>query len=430
MENNEATEFSWSIFPDVTPNFGAAGRVWFAQPLVVAPNILAFSGYVEHGNPDTVIRILCGGEHIIDVVAAPGFLVTLPVKAGNYYFQLWIGGECIHLWEIRRAKISDSKGLPADLEHKSQSQLEPFALHGSLGQLFLGGDSNDSIGQFTEDRNLDDSSIAGWNYVFKSLKFWKSNFDIDNISVLIAPAKEEIFKEYYPYERARRSVLDHFMLEFRDFEVVFPKWDLLSKRYFSYSSTDTHWTDYGATIGASAVLRAWSYPEKGLPDSFRIIQRIGDLGSKVTPHLASYELCFSREFKERLVFDNGISNQGNIRIFRNPDAPRSESLLIFGDSFGTNLATAFAGVFRQVTYVYQPAGFDPDLVRIIRPQNVLLQITQRFLHGQPATGKSVFSNGLNKLMAMEAGPRAAAIDRMSSVPKEFIPLVAPILSAL
>ena len=273
---------------------------------------------------------------------------------------------------------------------------KPYAISGRMGDLFLAGDSNDSVAQFTEDRRLSPSAATAWNNVFSHFPVWKRQFNLEKISLLIAPAKEEIRREYYPFARAKITLLDDFMAAFKARDVVFPKWELWARRDLAYSNTDTHWTDFGATTAALSLLRAWELPLDGLPAAFQILQRIGDLGSKVRPELASFELCFLPEVKERKIFDNQVQNQGNIKIYHNSNAAIKEKILIFGDSFGTSLSEALSGCFSHVFYAYQPAGFDPEFVGLIKPRYVLLQITQRFLHGHAATGQSVLKKAQEK----------------------------------
>lgn len=290
----------------------------------------------------------------------------------------------------------------------------PYALIGANGHLFLGGDSNDSIGQFIEDRVLSESSAASWAANFGAMKQWESEFGL-RIAFLVAPAKEEIFPEFYPFPRARRTVLDDFRRRFTDSGAIVPLHALRSQRHFAYCETDTHWTDCGATRAARAVLESWAMDEgiiRTLPSEFRLHQRQGDLGVKLEPRRASYELVFAYNLDKFLVFDNGVANQGCLRLWRNPHAPLPGGCVIFGDSFGTNFAQSLTTVFREVAYVYRPAAFDPLLVGLLRPSYVILQITQRFLHGSPDRRSTVFDTAATKILALAEPARRAAIDRL------------------
>lgn len=391
---------SWKIEPTGILN-DKLGQVWLANPLE-QNNLLVLAGHIEKGDSATTVKIEQAGAFVIECTAAPGFCLTIPLQQGIYVMSLWYGDERLRQWEIvpaeRVAVAMDGMGPSRESGAAVTGEGKPYALPGRMGDLFLAGDTNDSIGQFTESRRLSPSAATAWNNVFSHFPVWKKQFDLEKISLLIAPAKEEIRREYYPFARAKTTLLDDFMVAYKARDVIFPKWELWGRRDLAYSNTDTHWTDFGASTAALSLLRAWGLPLDGLPAAFQVLQRIGDLGNKVRPQLASFEICFLPEVKERKIFDNQVQNQGNIKIYHNSKAKIKEKILIFGDSFGTNLSEALSGCFSHVIYAYQPAGFDPEFVELIKPRYVLLQITQRFLHGHAATGKSVLKKAQEKMI--------------------------------
>ncbi|MCP9835635.1 hypothetical protein KBY95_15055 [Cyanobium sp. Aljojuca 7A6] len=288
-------------------------------------------------------------------------------------------------------------------------QCGPYALIGKDRQLFLGGDSNDSVGQFTERRIVPERSAISWAANFAAMKAWETEYGM-RMSLLIAPAKEEIFPNYFPFPRASRTVLDDFRFRFAANNPVVPIHELRAQRQFAYCETDTHWTDHGATLAAKAVLKHWGMDETiigELPQEFVSRQRHGDLGVKLEPHRASYQLVFAKDPDRLLVFDNGVRNQGCIRMWKNPDAPLPNSCLIFGDSFGTNFAQSLTGVFSQVTYAYRPASFCTTLSGMLNPSHVILQITQRFLHGSPDRRETIFDTAATKINSLPDAERQA-----------------------
>lgn len=404
---------------------GELGDVWIAPPLEVGGDHLVIAGHVAKGDQNSRIRIYQAHVLLAETEAAPGFRVAVPLSRGLYRLELWHRDARLGQWDaIPDERDRVARALAPD---PPITQDGPYAIPGRMGELFLAGDTNDSVGQFTQTRGLSLASAEAWQRLFDQFDPWCRQFDLQHLSALVAPAKEEILREYYPFPRAGRTVLDDFIARFRDRPVIFPKWELWNRRHFAYCTTDTHWTDYGASVAAQAVLTAWGIASDGLPDTFRIHRRIGDLGNKVTPPISGFEPVFLTTDRPAPVFDNNIDNQGCLRIWRSEDAPIRDGLLIFGDSFGTNLAEALAGVFQQVSFAYQPAGFDPALVNILRPRHVLLQITQRFMHGQPATGAAVLDKSRAKMAAMPPQARAALRAHLSGVAAEFQPLVAPLL---
>lgn len=423
---------AWMIFPiTISPAVHTPELKWVAAPLSISNTHLVFSGQTERNEQALRLRISYGSELLSEISPSPGFVVAVPLRNGIYRLELWEGEKCLNVWEAipatqeayaKTGMVQQAQSSPATVTPNM-----PYAFHGRMGQLFLGGDSNDSIGQFVEDRQQSSGSINDWSATFNQFNRWKNAFNLDNLSLLIAPAKEEVLREYYPFPRAKRTVVDDFRERFRDQDIIFPIWELWERRHLSYSTTDTHWTDFGATAVAMKVLRNWAISDADLPQTFTIKQRIGDLGSKVHPHASSFDTCFLPEVKTCKVFDNGINNQGCIRVFHNAHAPRNESLVIFGDSFGTNLAEAFTAIFQRVIYTYQPAGLDPELVRLVKPKHILLQITQRFLHGSPATGHSVFKMAQSKMQQMPHDEQTRLRAHLSTLDEEFAPLVTPLL---
>ena len=346
-----------------------------------------------------------------------GFDVTLPRRPGPYRL------------EVHTARPAGAAIVFDILD----TEAGPYALEGGNRMLFLGGDSNDSITQFTKTQSLSDASLRSWQANFAAMQTWQATFNIQ-IVLLVAPAKEEIFPEFFPLPRARQTILDDFRRKFADKPMLAPIHALRAQRQFTYCETDTHWTDHGASIAAREVLRYWQIDEKAvdaLPQQFRVHQRQGDLGIKLDPRRASYELVFAEDPDRFLVFDNGVRNQGCIRVWRNPAAALHSGCLIFGDSFGTNFAQSLTGVFAEVVYAYRPAGFDPVLVGLVRPSHVILQITQRFVHGAPERSGSVFDTAVAKIKALPKAEQEHAITRLRAAAQgPCATLIAPHLERL
>lgn len=410
---------------------GALNQVWWAPPVETSDGRLVFAGYVPKGNSATRVRLYQKTALLAETTSAPGFSLSVPLVQALYQIELWQGDDRLGQWDVipyerEVAALTGMVPLPAS-DQTAIDAGKPYAITGRMGELFLSGDSNDSVAQFTRPQALGAGCISAWRSTFDQFSDWQQQFKLNKISVLIAPAKEEILREFYPHSRASGTFLDQFMTQFQNRPIVLPKWELWNGRKFAYAATDTHWTDYGATVAAGAVLKSWDMAGAGLPDKFRMVRRIGDLGVKMEPRISGFEPMFPAEDKPVPIFDNGVSNQGCVRVWHTPDAPNPGSLLIFGDSFGTNLAEAFAGVFREVSYAYQPAGFDPELVSILRPQNVLLQITQRFIYGQPATGVRVLQKSRDKVLEMPEDKRTALRTRLADVDGRFRPLTEPLM---
>jgi hypothetical protein len=76
-------------------------------------------------------------------------------------------------------------------------------------------------------------------------------------------------------------------------------------------------------------------------------------------------------------------------VFRNEAAPDSRVAVVFGDSFGFSapnyqgVSWFMAQVFREVHFVWVPFGWDPDYVRKVGAEAVLIQGAERFVSRVP-----------------------------------------------
>jgi hypothetical protein len=113
-----------------------------------------------------------------------------------------------------------------------------------------------------------------------------------------------------------------------------------------------------------------------------------------------------------VVFTNGVNNNGNISVYECKEAAIDESCIIFGDSFGENLAKALSKTFRQLIYTYKPASFDVKLIEMMRPKYVVLEITQRFLVGQPSFAKTIFDIAADKINEYPALKKQEVVQSM------------------
>ena len=278
---------------------------------------------------------------------------------------------------------------------------------------------------------MSDASLHAWRNILGLMPAWEQKFGLRSAFV-IAPAKEEVLGDLHPLEQARPTNYERVVAHCNDPRLVSLKWPLKARRNFAYCETDTHWTDFGATTAATELLKTWNMPDaaqSALPSAFRVVQRIGDLGNKISPTQANYELRFGPDLHAEIVFDNTINNGGNIVIYRRSDAPVEGTCLMFGDSFGTNFARALSNVFSQMIYTYRPAAFDETLVRMLRPDYVVLEITQRFMIGHPAMSHSIFDT-IHKKLAKLPEPQLNDVlqAQRAYLGTEFAPLVEPVLS--
>ncbi|WP_303831701.1 alginate O-acetyltransferase AlgX-related protein [Asticcacaulis taihuensis] len=313
-----------------------------------------------------------------------GFRLTTPYREGSFRLSLSFGEAEIPFMDIEPVR--------------PQVQV----LHGHHQYLFLDGDSNDSVGQFTGLVKLSESTLAGWRQNFQRMKAWEKQHRLTS-AFIVAPAKEEVLPDFYPYPRGKTTALDQFTHAMSGESFILPRSQLRRLQNFTYSRTDTHWTDAGATVAARAVAEYWKLGENvlnALPQKYQFKPFIGDLGGKLNPQQSEYVPVFTTDLLSARSFDNNVINGGNIQVYERSDAPIEATCVVFGDSFGVNFAAALSAAFRRLVYLYRPATFDEMLIEIEKPLYMVMQINQRFLIGQPDFRKTIFETAAEKVLAL------------------------------
>lgn len=282
--------------------------------------------------------------------------------------------------------ISDLNGQNIKPIYVLSKSTTAQVLFGKDGFLFLQNDTNLSIAQFTGQLNIKDSLLRDWyNYHLKiDLCSKKYNF---SYVFLIAPAKEEIFPEKYPFKRGSDNLIDRYINTFKgvlDLPIIYPLGVLRENKYHTYYETDTHWSDYGGYIAALEILKHFNLKEYSsrIKNLFSIKKVAGDLGSKCIPNFYSNRITVDDKFMLR-NYHNGVTNVGEIRIFESQCFEIDEVLIIFGDSFSTYLDHFFKGIFRKVIFIHSVASLDSKILEFEKPKYVIFQTNQRFLTSCP-----------------------------------------------
>lgn len=261
------------------------------------------------------------------------------------------------------------------------------ALEGRHGWLFLGNDFNSSVDQFIGKRAIQNEALAGWINYFDTLQHQCQSHKIP-YQFVVAPNKESVFPEFYPFERAATTPVTQFLSAVKG-EVHFPVDTLRTAAITpaSYPQTDSHWTSYGAMLVANEIGRRWGAPEiLRHAAEFSPQDRLLDLGNKLTPMRREQVLEHSRGVAANLTFDNLINNNGRIWIYENSSAPLGRCLL-FGDSFSVRLCEWLPLIFKRLVYLHT---VNPDWSFLSRekPNYFIGQIAERFLIRAPADDKT------------------------------------------
>ena len=274
--------------------------------------------------------------------------------------------------------INEKAYLACDAKTAEKPKVES----GKAGWLFLHNDSNGSVDQYTGRRLLSAAELSAWEKYFNDIQTLSRELDF-SWSFFIVPAKEFIFPNYYPFQRAAKTPVDQFLEKFQHIApIIWPEKELSDERELTYWKGDTHWTDYGAAVGARSILSALGFNRFERLDKVRyVIQpRIGDLGSKLTPpKMHSVALADFDEVPNYKIFDNQIHNHGRIRVFECPTAESQNVCVLFGDSFSVALVPWITPFFRRLVFVHTAGSVDRNILKSERPTHVIFQSNSRFL---------------------------------------------------
>lgn len=321
-----------------------------------------------------------------------GFSLQLPASARRAAISLCVSGVEVPVCTLSTATV--------------------FKVQRGGVHLFLDNDTNRSVDQYTGRLLLDQANLARWQTYAAALR----RMDESGVAVrlLICPAKEELFQDLYPHRRAPRAPIDQVADVCDGRQLVYPIEALRSERESTYSTVDTHWSDYGAKVGAAEYLRSvsLSHATRRLPEDFYPRRVYGDLGGKIDGGQAGVFMTLAKGYRFSVpCFDNGIGNHGRVWTYTNENAEIRQTLVIFGDSFAVSLSAILASVFSRVVYCYTAAGIDPEVVRVERPAYILAQTNQRFIINAPSAEASVFRQVAQKVSTLDVAACLSMLER-------------------
>lgn len=273
-------------------------------------------------------------------------------------------------------RINHKKYWAANIKPK-----KPDTLIGATGWIFLDNDTNESVPQFLGEKKVSENWIRDWNNYFISTSEYLNGFC--KFTFLLAPSKEEVLQEEYPYIRTKETLAEKLILNFGD-HITWPTAKLKDQKYLCYDMAETHWTDHGANIALSNCLADMEEPRlSDINATYDVVSIRGDLGDKVTPAVRSVRLKTVMSNSAALTSDNKIVNHGNIKIFKNSAPSSNKKLLIFGGSSANFMLPHAANLFGEVMFVHSTGSVDKSIVEKLSPDFVILQTNQRFIATPP-----------------------------------------------
>ena len=263
-------------------------------------------------------------------------------------------------------------------------------LEGEQKWLFLDNDTNNSVEQFTGKAKLSWKEKKNWTdyaSTFSSLTLSQAG----RSAFLIAPSKEFVVDEHYPFKKSKHTPLDQLTKLVDDsFSLVTPINALKQFEERTFRVCDTHWSCHGARVATMEVAKKLGLDCAPTEDIFKkdvYVERVmaGDLGSKIYPtqrHTEDFLTTFN--YNRVVVYDNNLPNFGRAFILDNPSALNKQTLLVFGSSSVYSMFNYLARIFRTVVFFHTAGNIDKELVEKIAPDYLLAQSNARFVVKAPS----------------------------------------------
>lgn len=275
--------------------------------------------------------------------------------------------------------------------------------------LFLDNDSNRSVDQYCGELLISEHELDRWRQYLKSTHSMISDIESRWV-LLIAPSKEYVVPQYFPYKQGENSTAHQLLEECErvNAPVLYPLQILNSESELTYTKGDTHWTDYGALIACNEIVQFFGIEtlEASRIPYFQFAKRLGDLGTKLSP--PQYHTEFVANFSStasKLSFDNGIHNHGRIWTFDNPSATLKSTAVIFGGSSSNNMAQWLSMFFSRLVFVHTAGGIDQSILLQEKPDYVIAQTNARFTITAPPTSVDVRETIREKISKMNNSDR-------------------------
>lgn len=298
-------------------------------------------------------------------------------------------------------------------------------LEGHEGWLFLDNDTNRSVEQFRGQWLLEKPQLAAWRSYFDGLAALAQAQGF-RYAVLVAPSKETVMAQYYPYPKGKTTPVDQVMALADGHPVVHPVSELQRDTERPFRQCDTHWTPQGAMRSLLAALNAMGQdigPIEALFAQDVYVDRLqgGDLGNKLyPPRRANERVLKGASYRKWVMYDNHLPNMGRVMMLRNADAVLDERCVIFGSSSSYTMMEYTARVFSEVVFIHSAGHVDAALLRQLEPSTLLLQTNGRFVVRPPVVEYDVQQEIHTKWAELDSQERAAVFEKQQSYLKQTL----------
>lgn len=345
-----------------------------------------FALALDRSRPDVVTRVL-GEDPEGHEKLECGFRVSVPMSFAEVTFGFEVKGR-----EYDAAMI--------------RVEGEIRILQGAEGWLFLDNDTNQSVEQFRGEYLLGRQALAEWGQYLSALSSLAHSTGCRH-AVLVAPAKEMVLPEYYPFAKGEKTPIEQVLeLAAEEHRLVYPVAELRAMSASPFRKCDTHWSLKGALTGLLETLRALGLDAAVLEnyfsaDVYSTAQHSGDLGNKLFPPQSAPELLLRGvPYRKWLVYDNNLPNMGRLMVFRNDQALFDHKCMVFGSSSSYSFFSYITRVFSTLIFVHSAGGIDCGLIAQERPDYVIAQTNARFVVRSPSMEYDLAEEMLEKLSSL------------------------------
>ena len=281
---------------------------------------------------------------------------------------------------------------------------------GQDGWLFLTGGSNQVLRFYTELDFFSDANARAWAALLRARAGRLSGLCYRH---LLVPDKISVLAPWFGGDlpnfarhplRQLRALAEEYELQ----DTLLDCTKMLAVEpgpFHSFYKTDSHWTIWGAYLAYTLVCRDVGLAQEAIA-SFADRQFAKwpvqfDLGSKLDPARSEDQIFTPIRGAVRRIYANGIVlarekadangapsplHHGCHIVFENTEAPVSEKIVIFGDSFAdyrpSTFTAFFSETFRETHFVWS-TSLDYGYIEQIKPAYVVSEMAERFVTHLP-----------------------------------------------
>ncbi|NQW94748.1 MAG: hypothetical protein HQ446_12100 [Polaromonas sp.] len=383
---------------------------------------------LNSGRPDVIQRVL-GLPPSGHAQLRCGYAGHIPENPEQFSIGVSVDSRVIWLCNVMLGfQVVDAAPAETDFSRHVGGQ---GVIQGTDGWLFLDNDTNHSVDQHTGRLRLDSAKLSRWRDYLDKCNLLAYHVDAQH-AVLIAPSKEQVLPEHYPFLESHGKVLDQVLEICAPDDHVLNAGPVLSgqpDKHACFIKTDTHWTDRGAMLATLALIDELSLDAAQAHhhfsgDVYHTMNFVGDLGIKLTPPRgAPTEFLRGPTPTSDAAFDNLLPNIGRVLLFESGGTLWPHSLLMFGASSAYPMLKYLKRLFSRLLFVHSAANVDAAAVKHEKPDFLVMQTTARFMVEPPHTDFCIRSAVITKLQSESEELRHRAVTAMGdhSVQKLNLP---------